>query len=420
MATLLFTAFFIGLFIGVPIAFTISIAAIVVLIKGNVNLSIVVQRMFAATDSFPLIAVPFFILAGDLLARGAMSKKLVNFAESLIGRIRGGLSVVSVISGMFFAAISGSGAATTAAVGATLIPELNKRDYKEDSSTALIASAGCIGVVIPPSVPMVLYAVIADQSVTRLFKNGFLPGVMMGGILIVISLRQAYKYNYPRGVIFSWRNVWETFKQSIWGLMMPLIILGGIFSGYFTPSEAAAVAVAYSMIVSLFIYRDLTLKEIGKIMLGSAKTSAVIMIIIACSGVFGWVLANWKIPEAVAQGILSISTNKYIILFLISVIVLIAGVFMETSSAVILLTPVFLPLIRQLSVDLVHFGIIFTVGISIGMITPPVAINLFVGSSITGLPIEEISKAVIPYLIGLIIVFLLYVYLPIFIPALIF
>ncbi|MGI6235821.1 MAG: TRAP transporter large permease, partial [Christensenellales bacterium] len=235
MATLLFTAFFIGLFIGVPIAFTISIAAIVVLIKGNVNLSIVVQRMFAATDSFPLIAVPFFILAGDLLARGAMSKKLVNFAESLIGRIRGGLSVVSVISGMFFAAISGSGAATTAAVGATLIPELNKRDYKEDSSTALIASAGCIGVVIPPSVPMVLYAVIADQSVTRLFKNGFLPGVMMGGILIIISLRQAYNYNYPRGVIFSWRNVWETFKQSIWGLMMPLIILGGIFSGYFTP-----------------------------------------------------------------------------------------------------------------------------------------------------------------------------------------
>ncbi len=420
MATFLFAAFLIGLIIGIPIAFAIVIAAIIVLIKGNVNLLIVVQRMFAATDSFPLIAVPFFILAGDLLARGAISQKLVTFAESLIGRIRGGLSVVSVVSGMFFAAISGSGAATTAAVGATLIPELKKRGYKEDSSTALIASAGCIGVVIPPSVPMVLYAVIADQSVTRLFKNGFLPGVMMGGILIAISLRQAYKYNYPKGVVFSWKNLWTTFKESIWGLLMPLIILGGIFSGYFTPSEAAAVAVVYSMAVSLFIYRDLTLKEIGKIMLGSAKTSAIIMIIIACSGVFGWVLANWKIPETVARGILSISTNKYIILFLISVIILIAGVFMETSSAVILLTPVFLPLMRKLGIDLVHFGIIFTVGISIGMITPPVAINLFVGSSITGLPIEKISKAVIPYLIGLIIVFLLYVYLPILIPALIF
>ena len=420
MTALLFSVFLGGLVIGIPIAFAIAIAAVTVLIKGDVNLLIVVQRMFAATDSFPLIAVPFFILAGDLLARGAISQKLVTFAESLLGRVRGGLSVVSVVAGMFFAAISGSGAATTAAVGATLIPELKKRGYKADSSTALIASAGCIGVVIPPSVPMVLYAVIANQSVTQLFKNGFLPGVMMGGVLIVISLRQAYKYNYPKGIEFSWKNVWSSFKQSIWGLMMPLIILGGIFSGYFTPSEAAAVAVVYSMLVSLFLYRDLTLKEIGKIMLGSAKTSAVIMIIIACSGVFGWVLANWKIPEAVAQVILSISTNKYIILFLISVIILIAGIFMETSSAVILLTPVFLPLMRTLGINLVHFGIIFTVGISIGMITPPVAINLFVGSSITGIPIEQIAKAVLPYLIGLILMFLVYVYLPLLIPGLIF
>lgn len=420
MTALLFSVFLGGLVIGIPIAFAIAIAAVTVLVKGDVNLLIIVQRMFASTDSFPLIAVPFFILAGDLLARGAMSQKLVTFAESLLGRVRGGLSVVSVVAGMFFAAISGSGAATTAAVGATLIPELKKRGYKEDSSTALIASAGCIGVVIPPSVPMVLYAVIADQSVTQLFKNGFLPGIMMGGILIAISLRQAYKYNYPMGTEFSWKNVWITLKQSIWGLLMPLIILGGIFSGYFTPSEAAAVAVVYSILVSMFLYRDLTLKDIGKIMLGSAKTSAVIMIIIACSGIFGWVLANWKIPEAVAQGILSVSSNKYIILFLISVIILIAGVFMETSSAVILLTPVFLPLIRMLGINLVHFGIIFTVGISIGMITPPVAINLFVGSSITGIPIERIAKAVLPYLIGLIVMFLIYVYLPLLVPALIF
>ncbi|NLM44519.1 MAG: TRAP transporter large permease subunit, partial [Clostridiales bacterium] len=216
------------------------------------------------------------------------------------------------------------------------------------------------------------------------------------------------------------RNLWATFKQSIWGLLMPLIILGGIFSGYFTPSEAAAVAVVYSMIVSMFVYRDLTLKELGKIMLGSAKTSAIIMIIIACSGVFGWVLANWKIPEAVAQAILSISSNKYIVLFLIAIIILIAGIFMETSSAVILLTPVFLPLMRALGVDLVHFGVIFTVGISIGMITPPVAINLFVGSSITGIPIEQIAKAVWPYLLGLIVAFLLYIYMPLFISALLF
>jgi C4-dicarboxylate transporter DctM subunit len=420
MTALLFSVFFLGLIIGIPIAFAIGISAVTVLINGDVNLLIIVQRMFAATDSFPLIAVPFFILAGDLLSRGAISHRLVTFADSLLGRIKGGLSVVSVIAGMFFAAISGSGAATTAAVGAPLIPELKKRNYREDSSIALIAASGCIGVVIPPSVPMVLYAVIADQSVTQLFKNGFLPGVLMGGVLIGVSLFQAHKYNYPKGIMFSWKNLWSTFKQSVWGLMMPLIILGGIFSGYFTPSEAAAVAVVYSMFVSLFLYRDLTLKDISKIMLGSAKTSSIIMLIIACSGIFGWVLANWKIPETVAMGILSVSTNKYIIMLMISIIILIAGVFMETSSAVILLTPVFLPLVQMLGINLVHFGIIFTVGISIGMITPPVAINLFVGSSITGIPIERISKAVIPYLVGLILAFLLYIYLPIFVPAIIF
>lgn len=419
MTALLFLTFLVLLVLGVPIAFAIAVSGVAVLAAGDVNLLIVVQRMFAATDSFPLVAVPFFILAGDLLARGAMSQTLVAFAESILGRIRGGLSAVAVAAGMFFAAISGSGAATTAAVGATLIPELKKRGYDEASSAALVASAGCIGVVIPPSVPMVLYAVIADQSVTKLFSNGFFPGFLMGGILIAISLYQAYKKNYPKGAPFSWRTVWVTFRQAIWAILMPLIILGGIFSGYFTPSEAAAIAVIYAAVISFVVYRDMSLKDLYKIILGSAKTSAVIMIIIASSGVFGWVLANWKIPEQVAQSVLSVSSSKYVVLLLIAVIVLIAGVFMETSSAVILLTPVFLPLVKALGVDLVHFGLIFTIGISIGMITPPVAINLFVASSTTGLPIEKISKSVIPYLLGLIVVFLLYVYLPLFIPALI-
>ena len=242
MSLLLFGVFLLCLAIGVPIAFAIALAAVAVLIKGNVEMLVVVQRMFAATDSFPLIAVPFFIFAGDLLARGAISKRLVAFSESILGNIKGGLSIVSVISGMFFAAISGSGAATTAAVGATLIPELKKRGYNEESAAALIAAAGTIGVVIPPSVPMVLYAVIADQSVTQLFRNGFIPGILMGGVLIVIAIRQAYVRNYPKGTKFEIKNVLLTFSKSIWGLLMPLIILGGIFSGYFTPSEAAVTA----------------------------------------------------------------------------------------------------------------------------------------------------------------------------------
>ena len=240
----------------------------------------------------------------------------------------------------------------------------------------------------------------------------------MGVILIGISLFEAAKYNYPKGAAFSLKNVGKTFLKAIWGILMPLIILGGIFSGYFTPSEAADVAVIYAILVSVFVYRDMGPKELFTIMKGSAKTSAVIMIIIACSGPFGWVLANWKIPEAIANSVLSVSSNPYIIMFLIAVIILIAGVFMETSSAIIILTPVFLPLVKAMNISLVHFGIVFVVGIAIGMITPPVAINLFVASGITGLPIERISKSVVPYLLGLIAVFFLILYVPMLFPGL--
>ena len=419
MALILFGMFIALLVVGVPVGFSICSAAAVTLFAGlgDAKMMMLAQRMFVSCDSFSLIAVPFFIFAGDLLAGGKISKVLVEFCESLLGMIKGGLSVVSVLAGMFFAAISGSGAATTAAVGATLVPELKKRGYKEDQAAALIAAAGTIGVVIPPSVPMVLYAVIAEESVNNLFRAGFLPGFLMGGILILISLFQAYKNNYPKGASFNLKNVTNTFLRAIPGILMPLIILGGIFSGYFTPSEAAAIAVIYALLVSTFVYKDMTWKKLYATMLGSAKTSAVIMIIIACSGPFGWALANWKIPETISSAVLSGSSNKYVILFLISVIILIAGVFMETSSAIILLTPVFLPLIRALGISTLHFGILFVVGIAIGMITPPVAINLFVASGITNLPLTRISKAVIPYLIGLIVIFLFIVYGPLFIPG---
>ena len=414
MAAVLFISFAVLLLLGVPVGFTIAIAAFITLVAGDVPALMMVQRIFTAQDSFSLIAVPFFILAGDLMSKGAVSKVLVEFAESLLGWIRGGLTIVSVLAGMFFAAISGSGAATTAAVGATLIPELEKRGYHVDKSAALIAAAGTIGVVIPPSVPMVLYAVIAEQSVNTLFRNGFIPGITMGVILIVIALVEARK-----GTPLSLKNVLRTFLHAIWGILMPLIILGGIFSGYFTPSEAADVAVIYSILIGFFVYRDLTPKGLMEIMKNSAKTSSVIMLIIGFSGPFGWVLANWKIPEMISKAVLSVSSNTYIILFLIGLIILVAGVFMETSSAIILLTPVFLPLVKAMGVNLVHFGVVFAVGLAIGMITPPVAINLFVASGITGLPMTKISKAIIPYLIGLIVVFFVILYAPLAFPGLI-
>ena len=419
MAAVLFISFAVLLLLGVPVGFTIAIAAFLTLVVGGVPALMMVQRIFTAQDSFSLIAVPFFILAGDLMSKGAVSKVLVEFAESLLGWIRGGLTIVSVLAGMFFAAISGSGAATTAAVGATLIPELEKRGYHVDKSAALIAAAGTIGVVIPPSVPMVLYAVIAEQSVNTLFRNGFIPGATMGIILIVIALVEARKLNYPKGTPFSLKTVAKTFFHAVWGILMPLIILGGIFSGYFTPSEAADVAVIYSIVIGFFVYRDLTPKGLMEIMKGSAKTSSIIMLIIGFSGPFGWVLANWKIPEAISKAVLSVSSNTFIILFLIGLIILVAGVFMETSSAIILLTPVFLPLVKAMGVNLVHFGVVFAVGLAIGMITPPVAINLFVASGITGLPMTKISKAIIPYLIGLIVVFFVILYAPLVFPGLI-
>ncbi len=419
MTALLFLSFFAFLVLGLPIAIGLGLASAITLVTQDVPLLIIVQRMFAGTDSFPLIAVPFFILAGDILAKGQVSEKLVEFADAMLGFIKGGLSVVAVVASMFFAAISGSGAATTAAVGTTLVPELDKKGYDSTSSSALIAASGTIGVVIPPSVPMVLYAVVADQSVTKLFLNGFVPGVAMGLILIGIAIFQAYRRNYPRGAAFRIGNIMRTFKDAVWGIMTPVIILGGIFSGVFTPSEAAVIAVNYALVVSLFVYRDMTLRQVFEVIGKSAITMSVVMFIIATSAVFSWILANWSIPNQIAEAVLAVSSNKYVIMFLITVIILIAGVFMETASALIILTPVFLPLVETLGIDLLHFGLVIVIGLAIGMVTPPVAINLYVASTITGIPIEKITRSIIPYLLGLVIVLLLWVYIPLLLPGLI-
>ena len=418
MILMIFIPFIVFLLVGVPVAISIALSSAFVLFMNDVPLVLTTQRMFAGTDTFPLVAVPFFILAGDLLAKGKVSEKLVNFADSLFGFMKGGLSIVAVLAGMFFAAISGSGAATTAAVGTTLVPELKKKGYDEASSAALIAASGTIGVIIPPSVPMILYAVIANVSVEKLFLSGFVPGILMGLFLIGIAIYQAKKRNYPTGARFELKNIWRTFKEAIWGLLTPIIILGGIFSGYFTPSEAAVVAVNYALIVSLFIYKDMKLKDVVDIITRSAMTMSVIMLIIATSSILSWILANWNIPATIATGILSMSTNKYIIMLLITIIILITGVFMETASALIILTPLFLTLITQMGISYIHFGLIMVMGLAIGMITPPVAINLYVASTITGLSIEKITKAIIPFMLGLLAVLLLLLYVPMLIPGL--
>ncbi|MBU2873574.1 TRAP transporter large permease [Marinobacter salexigens] len=415
MTLLLFGLFFALMLFGVPIALAIGASTMVALSQADVPLMVVTQQMFQGINSFALVAIPMFILAGDLMAQGKVSERLVNFADSLFGFLRGGLSLVSVMAGMFFAAISGSGAATTAAVGSSLVPELRKKGYDPASAASLIAASGTLGVVIPPSVPMIIYAVIAQQSVTELFLNGFLPGLAMGLGLMAIAITQAYKRQYPKGTPLSLRTIWRTLKSASWGLMTPVIILGGIFSGIFTPSEAAVVAVNYALLVSLFIYRDLKLKDVYRILIRSAITTSVIMLVIATSAVLSWTLSSWQVPGAIAQAVLSISTNPYIIMLLVVGIILLTGVFIETASALIILTPVLLPLVLQLGIDPIHFGIVIVVGLAIGMITPPVAINLYVASSITQLPLERITRAIIPYLLTLVSVLLLIVYVPILI-----
>lgn len=412
MGWILFLSLFALILTGMPIALAIGFSSFIILSMNDLNLVLLPQRMFVGTDSFPMIAIPFFILAGDLLAKGNVSKRLVDFADACIGWIRGGLALVAVLGSMFFAAISGSSAATTAAIGTPLIPEMKKKGYEVPFAAALIAASGTIGVIIPPSVPMILYAIIADVSVAQLFLNGFLPGVIMGGILMIYSIHVAKKKNYPIGGKFSIRNILHHFKIAFFGLLTPIIILGGIFSGFFTPSESAVIAVDYAIFVALFIYRDINLKQLYAVIINSGITMAMIMFLIATSKIFSWVLANWSIPSEIANAVLSITDNPLLILLLINVVILVAGIFMETASALIILTPVFLPVIEHLGINLIHFGIVIVMGLAIGMITPPVAINLYVASSITGESLESLSRQILPMLLLLSSVLLMTTYIP--------
>ncbi|MCD6362533.1 MAG: TRAP transporter large permease [Synergistetes bacterium] len=413
MGWLLFGTFFLLMLLGAPIALAIGIAALLIFIISDIPLQMVPQTLFEGNDSFALVAVPFFILAGDILAKGGISERIIAFAEATLGKIRGGLAIVSIVASMFIAAISGSGAATTAAVGSALLPELKKKGYDIDFSSALIASSGTIGVVIPPSVPMVLYGVIAGESVSKLFMGGFIPGALMGLALVGLAIYVARKRNYPPGTSLPGREVLSRFLSSLWGLMTPVIILGGIFSGVFTPSEAAAIAVDYSLIVAFFIYKGLTLKKIFKIVVNAGVTSSLVMFIIATAKLFGWGLAFYQVPEKIAKALLSTVGNEPLLIYLvIDIIILLAGMFMETASALIILTPIFLPTILKLNGNLIHFGLMVVIGLAIGMATPPVAINIYVASAITGLTLEQISKSILPMVLALIGVLILITYFP--------
>lgn len=413
MTLFLFSLFVLFLLMGVPIAISLGIASLCAIIKyTTVSLVIVPQVMFSAVDSFPLMAIPFFVLAGNVMAHGGISRRLIKFASALVGTLVGGLAHVSILASMFFAAISGSSAATTAAIGSVMIPEMEKRGYEKGFSAAVVAAAGITGVVIPPSISMILYAVLAGVSVGKLFLTGFGPGLLMGGTLMGISYIISKKKGYGGSEKTNFSETIKSFFDSFWGLLMPVIILGGIYGGVFTPTEAAAVAVIYGLFVGLFIYKELKINEIIGIVYKSAINSAVIMFLIAAANLFGWFLVRQMIPQNIASSVLTITKNPYIVLFMINIFLLFVGTFMNASAAIILITPILLPIIRQVGIDPLFMGIVMTVNLSVGLITPPVGLDLFVACNIAGITLDNLTRFIMPFLIAMVILIFIISYVP--------
>lgn len=412
MTALLFISFFVLLLIGVPIAVCLGLSVMITLvISSSVPLIISAQTMFSGIDSFPLMAIPFFILAGNLMTAGGISKRLVNFASIIVGRITGGLAIISILASTIFAAISGSSPATTAAIGGVMLPSMKKEGYDEYFSGATVAAAGTVGQVIPPSIPMVVFAVLSGTSLSKLFLGGIGPGVLMSVVMIIYAYYYAKKHNIKSKVYsIGFKEAVRITINSLWAILMPLIILGGIYLGIFTPTEAAAVAVFYGLIIGIFVYRELKLTDIPKILVDSAIGTAVIMLIMATASSFSWLLTSERIPQAIATTLLSITSNKYMLLFMFNVILLIAGCFLNPSAAIILLTPILFPVLSQVGVDPVIIGIVMVVNLAIGQITPPVGACLYVACNIGGLKLERLIRTTVPYIIFLIISLLITTY----------
>jgi len=422
MTTFLLLTLLILFLINAPLSIAIGVSSLFTLVFfSDFPLIMVVQRMVNAVDSFPLMAVPLFMLAGALMDIGGISKRIVNFAESLVGWVPGGLAAVAVVASMFFAGISGSAAADTAAVGALLIPSMISKGYKDDFSAAIQASGGSIGVIIPPSIPMIIYGFITGTSISKLFAAGIFPGILMGISLILVAILISKKRGYGSEVSFSVKNVFKNFKEAFWSLGAPVIILGGILGGIFTATEAAAVAVIYGFLVGKFIYKELDIEKVPELLIKSAVLASIILFIISTASIFGWIITMENIPQIIAQKLLTISNNPVILLLLINIMLLIAGTFIETTVSLILLVPIIYPLIPTLGIDPIQMGVIVVTNLAIGMLTPPLGICLIVSCGISKNTILEVSRAIIPFLIVLIIDLLIISYwspITMFIPSL--
>lgn len=385
--------------INMPIALSIGVSAILaLLVQGDFSLMMVVQRMYAGCDSFHLLAVPLFMFTGVLMDAGDISRRIIDFANSLVGWLPGGLAAVTIVSAMFFAGISGSAAADTAAVGSILIPAMKRSGYDSDFAASVQAAGGSIGVVIPPSIPMIVFGFLTGASIGQLFAAGLVPGAMIGLSLIIVSSVISKRNGYASTKPFSIEEVWRCFKRAILALGAPIIILGGILFGVFTATESAAVAVIYSLVVGMFVYRKIKIKDLPTIFKSGSVTSAIVMFIIATASVFSWIAAVEDIPARMAGTLLGMTQNPVVLLMLVNLVLLIAGTFVETTAALILFVPMIAALLPHLGIEMVQLGAIVVVNLAIGMLTPPMGICLIVSGTISEDSITAVSRRVLPFL----------------------
>jgi C4-dicarboxylate transporter DctM subunit len=397
-----------------PIAIALGMSStIVILLYGTSTLLFQARSIVTAVNSYPLLAVPLFILAGDLMFTGGLSRRLIVFVDSLVGSMKASLAYVTVLASTFFAAISGSSPATVAAIGSNMIPEMEKRGYSKEYSSALVAVSGMIGVMIPPSIPFIMYGISAEQSVSTLFIAGVVPGLLFAAGFMVTAYI-LYKKNGFTATSdkFEFGKMLKSFKDAFWALLAPVIVLGGIYGGIFSPTEAAAISVAYALFVGMFIYKELKFKDMFDTFIKSGLTSGTVLILVSFASTFGRLLTLEQVPVKLANFLTGFSNNPITILLLINVFLLFVGMFMETIASIIILTPILLPVVTKLGVDPILFGVIMTVNLAIGFCTPPLGVNLFVASGISKLSIETITKSVLPYFIVMIGLLLLISYVP--------
>jgi len=410
MAGLLFGAMVLFLLINVPIAVSLGMASIVALNYGDMPVPplVVAQRMFTAIDSFPFMAIPFFMLAGTIMESGGISHRLINFTRTLVGGVPGGLGVITIVASAFFGAISGSNPATVAAIGGIMIPSMIKAGYPKDFAAAIAAAGGTLGVIIPPSIPMIMYGVVAGVSIGALFMAGFIPGIILALALTLVVVYNAKKLGLKGEKRATFTEFLAAAKDAVLALMMPFIILGGIYGGVFTPTEAASVAVVYAFLISIFVYREIKIKDMGSILAKAGVNTSIVLLVIATSASFSWLITSAQIPAMIADAMLGISEKAFVLILLINLLLLFLGIFLETTAIILLITPILLPLALQIGLDPILLGIIMVINTSIGMITPPMAVNLFVACGISNLRIEQISRRIVPFLIvGIVIILLI-------------